>query len=82
MRMEFRWTAQTGRHAHIYVFAYHPLANEMTDHREATQWQFYVVPTGQLPSAKSVSLAKLMSMSETVLWAGLKTAVEQVRATL
>ncbi len=76
------WTAQAGRHAHIYVFAYHPLVDEMTDHRKATQWQFYVVPTGQLPNAKSISLATLRSRSEPVLWAGLKIAVEQARATL
>jgi hypothetical protein len=76
------WTAQTGRHAHIYVFAYHPLVDEATDHRNAIQWQFYVVPTGQLPSAKSISLATLKSKSEAVLWDSLKSAVEQARAKL
>jgi hypothetical protein len=76
------WTAQTGRHAHIYVFAYHPLVDETTDHRKASKWQFNVVPTSQLPSAKSISLVKLRSRSETVLWGGLKIAVEQARATL
>ncbi len=76
------WTAQTGRHAHIYVFAYHPLTDDGTDHRKASQWEFYVVPTGQLPSAKSISLATLKSRSETIPWASLKIAVEQARAAL
>ena len=75
-----KWTPQAGRPAHIYVFAYHPIIDQSADHRDARQWQFHVVVTSQLPATKSITLAKLKSISETVKWGGLRTVVEQTRA--
>jgi hypothetical protein len=46
--------------AEIYVFAYHPIKNDTADHRDPSQWTFYVVRTRDLPAAKSVSLSKLL----------------------
>jgi hypothetical protein len=53
-----KWTWQTGRPAHIYVFAYHPVRDESGDHRDASQWQFYVVAANRLPASQSISLEK------------------------
>ena len=63
---ELKWTPETGRHAHIYVFA--------------RQWRFYVLATDRLPATKSISLARLGPMSQVVSWADLGSAVEHVRA--
>lgn len=45
-----KWIVKPGRHAHIYIFAWHPIANiEIADHRDPAQWRFFVVPSNQLP---------------------------------
>ncbi|MBK8545700.1 MAG: hypothetical protein IPL62_20575 [Caulobacteraceae bacterium] len=43
------WVDGVGRNADIYVFAYHPVADPTADHREPTQWQFYVVLENTYP---------------------------------
>ena len=43
------WVEKYGRAAHLYVFAHHPLFDDTADHRDPAQWQFYVVPTADLP---------------------------------
>jgi hypothetical protein len=67
------WIAAPGRHAHIYVFAHHPVIDESADHRDAGQWRFYVVPTEQLeahlPAAKTIRPGKVRQLGEEVGWA-------------
>ena len=44
------WVAAPGRHADLYIFAWHPIADfDAADHRDPTQWRFFVVPTSELP---------------------------------
>ena len=42
----------------IYVFAHHPIADISADHRDPTQWQFYVTRTSELPVTRRLSLAQ------------------------
>jgi hypothetical protein len=72
------WIAAPGRHAHIYVFAHHPVIDESADHRDAGQWRFYVVRTEQLeehlPAAKTIRLGKMRQLAEEVGWGDLRAA--------
>jgi len=53
-----------GRYADIYVFAHHPITDASADHRDARQWQFYVVAASRLPSGKrTISLPKVPKLS-------------------
>jgi hypothetical protein len=65
--------------AEIYVFAYHPRKDDKADHRDPLQWTFYVVPTRDLPEAKSISLSKL---SGNVSVAQLAASVEAARLSI
>jgi hypothetical protein len=56
---------ETGRKANIYLFAHHPVWED-ADHRSPAQWQFYVVPTGALPNAKSISIERLRKLADPV----------------
>jgi len=76
------WIPQIGRLADIYVFAYHPIRDESADHRDPSQWQFYVVPTSQLPATKRIGLAKIVLLTPAVSWPQLAVAVEQARLAL
>jgi hypothetical protein len=73
------WYARRGRHADIYVFAHHPVADNTADHREAGQWRFYVVPTIRLPAAKSIGLTAVKALAPSVEWSALSSAVEEER---
>lgn len=45
-----KWIAEPGRHAHIYILAWHPVADaKKADHRDPAQWRFFVVPSSQIP---------------------------------
>jgi nitrous oxide reductase accessory protein NosL len=46
-----------GRHAHIYVFAYHPLADASANYLDPRQWVFYVVPVIRLSPNRTIGLA-------------------------
>jgi hypothetical protein len=70
------WRAGNGRNAHIYLFAYHFVANTSADHRDPQQWLFYVVPADCLPAAKTIGLAKVASLSSAKPWGELLEAVE------
>ncbi len=58
------WVSQVGRFADIYVFAWHPITDDSCDHRDPSQWMFYVVPTNQLPDQKSIGLSWLIKNSK------------------
>jgi hypothetical protein len=74
--------SRTGRLAHIYVFAYHPILDDSADHRDPSQWQFYVVPTSQLPTTKRIGLNGVGSLTDAISWSQLAAAVEGVRLAL
>lgn len=65
------------RCAEIYVFAHHPRQDDTADHREPTQWEFYVVPTAKLPHFKTLSLARLRVLATSVPIGELATAVAE-----
>ncbi len=54
-----RWTVSPGRPAQIYVFAWNGVYGPATDHRDPSQWDFFVVPTILLPAQKTLSLSTL-----------------------
>ncbi|WGF90105.1 hypothetical protein [Marinivivus vitaminiproducens] len=73
------WTAQIGRNADIYVFAYHPITDAAADHRDPRQWQFYVVPTTALPNFQTITLGSVAKLTEPVPVERLLDAVERAR---
>ena len=73
------WNAQIGRHAHIYVFAYHPIADASADHLKPGQWQFHVIAADRLPPSKTIGLAKVSALSPAIPWSELSSAVEALR---
>jgi hypothetical protein len=64
------WHAEIGRHAHIYVFAYHPIVDTSANHLDPRQWLFYVVPAERLPPNKTIGLARVASLAPAVRWMG------------
>lgn len=59
------WKDLPGRHADIYVFAWHGESRvELCDQRDAEKWLFYVVPEKDLPgNQKSIGLTALDKMA-------------------
>jgi hypothetical protein len=74
-----KWIDSPGRNAEIYVFAYHPLTDITADHREPSQWRFYVVPVTALSGAKSISLGRVQVLADSVGHAELGTCVDNLR---
>lgn len=60
------WIEGRVRHADIYVFAHHPIIGPEADHRKSQQWRFYPVRTSRLPSAASIGLTRLETISTAV----------------
>jgi hypothetical protein len=65
------------RLAHIYVFAWQGSTSEVTDHRDPSQWDFYVAPTSALPDQKSLALTKVKGIA---VHATAETLAEKVDA--
>ena len=59
-------TAANGRPAHLYIFAWHGDGTETADQRELSQWQFFVVPSRDLPDQKTIGLSSLRKIAEPV----------------
>lgn len=76
------WTDAPGRNADIYVFAHHPVTDQTADHREPAQWRFYVVAASALPAQKSISLARVARLADSVDVEGLQKAVTRVQEAL
>ena len=70
------WIAEPGRNADIFIFAWHPIADDTADHRDPEQWLFYVVPETALPPQKSISLPVLQRLADPIAFSGLRNAVE------
>ena len=71
------WVEALGRAAHVYIFGHHPIADVSADHRCANQWQFYVVPTHQLPATQRIGLRDVQRLSSAISLLGLPLAVEE-----
>ena len=56
------------RVADLYIFAWHgESSSKDADHRDRTQWEFYVVPTENLPKGqKSIGLQRLKSLTSSI----------------
>lgn len=76
-----KWIAETGRHADAYIFAWHGVSvKDNVDHRDITQWEFYLLPTEQLPAKnKTISLSRLQKLSDLVSYRELMQATERLR---
>ena len=72
------WIADPSRNAEIFVFGWHPVTDASADHRDPTQWRFYVVPEMALPTQKSISLAALQRLAKSVPVRRLQKTVEEV----
>jgi len=49
-----KWVPKAGRQADLYVFAWHPITEpDKVDHRDPSQWLFYVVPAAELPAEQN-----------------------------
>ena len=73
------WVPNAGRNADIYVFAHHPLTDATADHRNPSQWRFYVVRAAHLRVAKTISLAALRRLSDAVGVDDMNQEVERLR---
>jgi hypothetical protein len=60
------WVEEAGRAASLYVLAYHDVRDISADHRDPEQWEFYVIPSANLPPVKRLSLAKARMLSQGV----------------
>jgi hypothetical protein len=69
------WKAGEGRNADIFVFAYHPVADLTADHREPSQWVFYIVLEAALPKTKSIRLPALNELGSAVPFVALRDSV-------
>lgn len=78
-----KWFDAPGRAASIYVFAHHPIFDPaIADHREPTQWDFYVVPAADLPPQKSIGLSAIRARTRAVRFRRLLEAVNTCYATM
>lgn len=74
------WIPDPRRHADLYVFAHHRVAEPSADHRDPDQWDFYVVASRDLPDTKRISLARLRTMTAAENIIGLAERVAAVAA--
>lgn len=75
---EGSWVPHPGRHANIYVFAWHEGARDTADQRDATSWEFYVVSEGELPEQKTIGLTAIRDLTDPSDVEGLPAAVAEV----
>lgn len=75
---ENRWAEKVGRHAHLYVFAWHGNPGENDDQRDPAQWVFHVIAERDLPDQKSIGLNVLRGMVPSCDASDLQSAVETV----
>jgi hypothetical protein len=61
-----RWIEERGRNAEIFIFAWHPVTDSTADHRDPTQWEFFVVPERALPPQTTISLSRVRQLAEPV----------------
>jgi hypothetical protein len=71
------WVATPGRCAQVYVLAHHTIIDDTADHRDPSQWQFYVVRASELPVVKKISLGTLQRLAQPCGFAELRERVDQ-----
>ncbi len=54
------------RNSDIYLFGLHPLTHAGADHRDPSQWCFFVIPTTRLPAIYRLSEAKARSLADEI----------------
>lgn len=79
---EGRWVALPGRHAEIYVFAWHGGTGETTDQRDPASLEFYVIPERDLPKQKSIALPAIRASVSRCRIQGLAAATDEIRSTI
>jgi len=73
------WVDEPGRHAHLYLFADHPVADESADHRDPAQWLFYAMKANELPQTASLSLSRLSALAQPSGYDELAETIERLR---
>jgi hypothetical protein len=74
-----------GRRTQTYVFAWHPVCGDEADHRDSSQWEFYVISASALPDGqRTISLSKIRGLEdpaklETLALRCCRTASDQIR---
>lgn len=77
---EGRWVERRGRHANVYVFAWHGGSGETTDQRDPASWEFYVVSTRDLPEQKSIGLPAIWDLAARCCIDGLAAVIDEISA--
>jgi len=72
------WVRKPGRHADLYVFAWHGADGDTVDQREAGSWEFYVVAERDLPEQQSIALKVLQDLTSPCRIDALAGAVDAV----
>lgn len=75
-----KWIAEPGRAAHLYVLAYHGIADDSADHRDPRQWTFFVIPSTALPPVQRLTLKRAQALTQGCSVAELRSAVNGVAA--
>lgn len=72
------WIAGQGRQAQIYLFCCHDVVGELADHRDPSQWTFYVAPTSSLPPVKRLGIGSVRKLGMQTVFDDLKLTVDRV----
>ena len=73
-----KWIRHQGRHAEVFIFAWHGETREFADQRDAEQWAFFVIAEHSLPALqKSVTLTWLLQRVLPVGIRDLRRAVDE-----
>ena len=77
---EGRWVPEAGRHANVYVFAWHGGTGTTADQRDPTTWEFYVIAERDLPEQKSIALTAIRASTSRCRIKELAAAVDETAA--
>ena len=72
------WVSKAGRHADLYVFAWHGDDESTADQRDSGSWEFYIVAECELPEQKSIALKALQDLASPCGIDALAAAVGEV----
>lgn len=75
---EAEFVEMPGRPAHLYIFAWQGIGDKnVVDHRDITQWEFYLIAAKDLPSTqKTIGLPSLQRRCRSVRYDSLLAAVQ------
>lgn len=76
------WIEESGRSAHIYVFAHHHVSDAAADHRDPGQWRFHVLPASALPAVKRLALGSVQRLAASCSYDHLAEVVAEVAGTV